>query len=386
MRAAAAAAILVLILGGCGNGDDEGGGETPERLGEPEGALDLIALPGYVEDGSADPAVDWVTPFERETGCEVSSTVAESPDEVVRLMRSGDYDGVSARGNVGLRLVEEGLVDPVNTDLIPSYADLFPQLKDRAHNTVDGVHYGVPQGRGANLMVWNSARVETEPDKPVPADLLFDPERVTQSGGRLAIPADPMFIADAAIYMREHDPDLGIENVFELDQEQFDATIELLREQRPLVGRYWSTPADAVEAFTSGAAVAGTARLVSVRAMLIGGVKVDAVVPKDGGTGFSDTWMLSSSARHPHCMYRWMNHVIGPETNAAVAVHTGQAPSNERACNLIGAHCDEYRAADEDLFDEVEYWATPLRDCGDDRGEVCKTYDEWAQAFAEVKG
>ena len=32
-------------------------------------------------------------------------------------------------------------------------------------------------------------------------------------------------------------------------------------------------------------------------------------------------------------MYMWMDHIISPEANAAVAVWFGEAPSNEKACD-----------------------------------------------------
>jgi putative spermidine/putrescine transport system substrate-binding protein len=337
-------------------------------------------------DGSMKGEPDWVAPFEQRTGCDVTSTVASSPGRVVRLMRSGRYDGVSARGDVGGALIADGLVDPVNTDLLPNYADVFPALKDHAANTVDGVTYGVPTGRTANLLIWKPAQVKRDPDEPVSWDLIFDPELASRYRGGVAAPGDPMYIADAALYLREHEPELGIENVFELDREQLEAAIELLRKQRRFIGRYWSDAAESARAFAGDAIVAGTGSLATANRLRSEGVKVDAVVPKEGTTGLSDTWMLSSDARHPNCMYLWMDHVLGPEANAAIAVRTGQAPANERACNLIGAHCDNFRAADEDLFEDVEYWTTPLRDCGDDRGETCKTYGEWARAYAELMG
>ena len=43
------------------------------ELGAGEGAVNLIAWAGYVEDGSTDPKVDWVTSFEEETGCQVTN-------------------------------------------------------------------------------------------------------------------------------------------------------------------------------------------------------------------------------------------------------------------------------------------------------------------------
>ena len=376
---------MLAALEGCGGSSGPPAGAL-QRLGAPEGRLNLVALPGYAADGSKKAEPDLVAPFERRTGCDVTTTVASSPGRVGRLMRSGRYDGVSARGDAGGALIADGLVDPVNTDLLPNYADVFPALQDQPANTVDGVTYGVPIGRTANLLIWKPAQVKREPDIAVSSDLIFDPELASRYPGGVTAPDDPMYIADAALYLRKHEPDLGIDNVYELDQEQFDAAIELLREQRRFIGRYWSDPAESAKAFASGAIVAGTGSLATANRLRSEGVKADVAVPKEGATGLSDTWMLSSQARHPNCMYLWMNHVLGPEANAAIAVHTGQAPANERACNLIGAHCDNYRAADEDLFEDVEYWTTPLRDCGDDRGEACKTYGEWARAYAEVMG
>ncbi len=66
---------------------------TPPRsdateLGEGEGEVNLIAWAGYVEDGSTDPAVDWVTPFEEATGCQVNVKIGNSSDEMVQLMQT----------------------------------------------------------------------------------------------------------------------------------------------------------------------------------------------------------------------------------------------------------------------------------------------------------
>ena len=49
-------------------------------------------------------------------------------------------------------------------------------------------------------------------------------------------------------------------------------------------------------------------------------------------------------------------------------------------------HCAKFHATDEDYFANVYYWNTPVADCGDDRGEVCKDYSEWTQAWTEIRG
>ena len=49
-------------------------------------------------------------------------------------------------------------------------------------------------------------------------------------------------------------------------------------------------------------------------------------------------------------------------------------------------HCENYDADGEKYLDDLYYWTTPVSDCGDDRGDVCKTYDDWVQGWTEVKG
>jgi putative spermidine/putrescine transport system substrate-binding protein len=117
-------------------------------------------------------------------------------------------------------------------------------------------------------------------------------------------------------------------------------------------------------------------------------VPVEAVLPKEGSTGWSDTWMISSKAKNPNCMYMWMNHIISPKANAAATEYFGEAPSSKEACGFTADknHCTTFHADDEEYFEQIYYWKTPQKDCGDDRGEVCKDYSEWTQAWTEIKG
>jgi len=80
--------------------------------------------------------------------------------------------------------------------------------------------------------------------------------------------------------------------------------------------------------------------------------------------------------------------MISPEAQAAVAEGFGEAPVNLEACELTKNpnHCTEFHADDEAWWEDVYYWTTPTADCGDDRGEVCKTQEDWEAAWAEIKG
>ncbi len=354
--------VAILAIAGCGGDDDDdsGGGEELTELGEGEGEVNLVAWAGYVEDGSTDPAVDWVTDFEKETGCQVNVKVGNTSDEMVTLMRTGEYDGVSASGDASGRLIEGGDVDPVNTDLVPNYADIFPALKDQEWNTVDGVNYGIPHGRGSNLLQWNPD--EVKPD-PTSWDVVFDPAKAAEQQGKVTAYDNAIYIADAALYLRTHNPELGIEDPYELDQEQFDAAIDLLKQQNENIGEYWSDYTKQIAAFANGDSTVGTTWQIITNLAQAEGVNVKNTLPSEGATGWSDTWMLSSEAKNPNCMYLWMNHIVSPEANAAVAEYFGEAPANEKSCALTAdkEHCDIFHADDEAFFDQIEYWKTPSR-------------------------
>ncbi len=387
----AAGLIAALIVIGCGGGGENDNGTELQKLGKSEGEVDLISWAGYVEDGSTDPNVDWVTDFEKQTGCDVKNKIAGTSDEMVQLMRTGQYDGVSASGNATARLVEGGDVAPVNVDLVPNYATVFPDLKDQSYNTFDGTHYGIPHGRGANLLMWNSDEV-----KPAPTswDVMLDPDKAADYKGKISAYDDPIYIADAAVYLKAHEPDLGIDNPYELDEDQFNAAVDLLKQQRPNVGEYWSDYAKQIQAFTNGDDWVGTTWQYQYFTLKADGQPVAAVgakqgfLPSEGATGWSDTWMISSEAQHPNCMYMWMNHIIDPKVNAQVAEWFGEAPAQSKACDFTSdpKFCDNYHAADPEFWKRVYYWNTPLADCGDDRGDVCKDYNDWVQAWTEIKG
>jgi putative spermidine/putrescine transport system substrate-binding protein len=377
--------VFMLVLAGCGSSSDDSssGGEELQKLGKGEGQVNLISWAGYVEP-------EWSKPFEQQTGCTVDNKVAGTSDEMVQLMKSGEYDGVSASGNASARLVAAGLVDPVNVDLVPNYETVFSDLKDQPYNTFDGQPYGIPHGRGANLLMWNSDDV-----KPAPTswDVMLDPEKAAKYSGQISAYDDPIYIADAAVYLKTHEPDLGIENPYELNEEQFNAAVDLLKEQRANVGEYWSEAAKQISSFANGDSTVGTTWQYQYFALGEEGAPVAAsparqgFLPKEGATGWSDTWMISSSSKHPNCMYEWMNWIIEPKVNAEVAEFFGEAPAQSLACDKTAdkGFCKKYHAEDEAFWKRVYYWETPLADCGNGE-ENCKDYNDWVQAWTAIKG
>ncbi|HEX2772604.1 MAG TPA: ABC transporter substrate-binding protein [Micromonosporaceae bacterium] len=391
----ALAAAGLLALAGCGDsggtqsGTGPGGTKPPKidklaSLGSGEGEVNIVAWAGYVENGSTDPKVDWVTGFTKETGCKVNVKVAGTSDEMVTLMKTGDYDVVSASGDASLRLIYGGDVAPVNPDLVNNYKDVFDGLKLKQWNSVDGVPYGIPHGRGANLLMYRTDKVNPAPTS---WGAVFDPNSPYK--GKVTAYDSPIYIADAALYLMKHQPDLGIKNPYALDDKQFTAAIDLLKKQNELIGEYWSDYTKEVQAFKAGNSVIGTTWQVIANLAKADGAPIEAILPEEGATGWSDTWMISAKAKHPNCGYLWMNHIVSPEANAAVAEWFGEAPSNKLACDKTADknHCATFHATDEAYFDKVWYWNTPVAQCLDGRTDVtCKDYAAWTQAWTTIKG
>jgi putative spermidine/putrescine transport system substrate-binding protein len=285
--------VLGIVGAACGDDDDDAGGAPLEAIGDGEGALNLVVWAGYAEDGSTYPEYDWVHPFQDQTGCVVKSKIAATSDEMFTLMGTGQYDGVSASGDASVRLIDADLVAPVNTDLITNYADLSTFLKDTNYNSSDGTNYGVPHGWGANYLMYNSDVVSPAPDS---WGVVFD--KSSPYAGNVTAYDAPIYIADAAVYLMSTQPDLGIEDPYSLDQEQFDASVALLKDQHAVIGEYWNDYTKAQAAFESGSTVVGTTWQVIYNLAVANNASLATVYPKEGATGWSDTWMISSEAAH----------------------------------------------------------------------------------------
>ncbi len=358
--------------------------EALKALGQPEGQLNVLAWPGYAENGSNDPKVNWVTPFEQQTGCKVNVKPFGTSDEAVTLMKTGQYDVVSASGDASLRLVASGDAEPVNTALVPNYADVQPFLKDKSWNSVGGVSYGIPHGWGANLLTWRTDKVT-----PAPASwsVMFDANSPYK--GKVIAYDSPIYLADAALYLQAHQPDLGIKNPYALDDKQFTAAVNLLKQQRPLVSEYWSDYLKESQALKNADAVVGTAWQVTVNLTKGEGAPLEAAVPSEGATGWSDTWMVAAKSAHKTCAYKWLDYIISPKVNAQVAEYFGEAPANPKACAEMTDKtlCDTYHANDAGYAAKIAYWTTPIQQCLDGRTDVkCKDYGEWTKAWTEIKG
>ena len=267
--------------------------------------------------------------------------------------------------------------------LIPSWNDFIPIFKSPAHNTVDGVHYGVSLQWGPNVLLYNHSKL-----KPGPTDwnALYDPKYK----GQITVPNNPIQIADAAFYLMHSKPSLGIKDPYELSKTQFDATVNLLKQQRKLVKLYWNYDTDGRTAFANGDVNLGAIWPVDTLALQAKKVPVTEVIPKDGATGWADTWMLAKKAPHPNCAYLWMKYATTPPVQAQQALVFGETPVNPKACPFMdkiqAGSCAKYHLNEPlDYYNTIRFWKTPIADCGNGKND-CMDYNAWQKAWTEITG
>jgi len=353
--------------------------QTPTAIGLGEGALNVVAWEGYAQD-------DWVKPFEQQTGCKVHHKYAGSSDEMVALMRQGGgglYDVVSASGDASLRLIFGHNVAPLNILLIPAWKDFIPDLQSPAFNTVKDQHYGVSYEWGPNILLYNTQKITPAPTSWA---AIYDPAH----SGQITVPDNAIQIADAALYLSKAKPALGITDPFELTQPQMDAVVDLLKQQKPLLKKYWSLASDAVDLFRNGDASIGAAWPYMTNTLRETGAPVAETIPQEGATGWADSWMISAHAPHPNCAYEWINFVTTPRVQAQQALSFGETPANTQACaemnKITPGSCTKYHAdAPAAYFKRISFWKTPVRACGNGATN-CLDYSAWQQAWQLIKG
>ncbi|NNU80191.1 ABC transporter substrate-binding protein [Halovulum dunhuangense] len=356
------------------------------EIGAGEGALSIVAWPGYIERGETDPAFDWVTSFEEATGCMVSVKTANTSDEMVALMNEGGFDLVTASGDASLRMIAGKRVQPINTDLVPSWSTVDDRLKEAPWHTVDGVHYGVPYMWGPNVLMYNT---EVFPEAPTSWNVVFEemtlPDGQSNSG-RVQAYDGPIHIADAAQYLMFHKPELGITSPYELNQEQYDAALDLLRGQRQLVARYWHDAFIQIDDFKNEGMVASGSWPFQVNLLAAGGAPVASTIPQEGATGWADTTMMHVDAPNPNCAYMWMEHSLASNLQSDLSVWFGANPSVPAACT-DGRGMQTAEGCTTNGFDEFEkirFWTTPVSAC-ESQGE-CVPYYRWVSDYIGVIG
>jgi putative spermidine/putrescine transport system substrate-binding protein len=366
--AAAAALVLVAI------GVSAPAAATPKG----EGELDLLEWPSFSDSSFA-------ASFERQTGCKIRRRDVGSSNQMVALMENGGggkVDLVSAVGDISRLLISARDVRAIAVSRIPGYAGLMPVFRSPKFTTVGSVHYGVAVAWEQNLLLFDPKQV-----KPAPTSWAVLYDRTYRS--KITVPNNPLQIADAALYLMSARPALGIRDPYELTKPQFDAALALLARQKPLVASYWNYAADEVHSFKNRQAVVGLGWPYQVLSLRAAGSPIASMIPREGATGYADSWLMAAKSRHPNCAYLWLRYMTTAQAQAKLAVALGETPTSRKACapmdvlqpgSCAGYHLDEaarYAA-------RIRFWTTPVTTCGWDGRRDCIPLVDWQKAWARL--
>lgn len=359
---------------------------TRPDAGQPrgEGAVRILAWPGYIERGETDKRYDWVTAFEQRTGCRVEVKTAGTSDEMVQLLKAPGFDLVTASGDASVRLIKTGRVQKLDLARVPSWTAVDERMKSGDWHTVDGVHYGVPYQWGPNVLMYNT---KVFPKAPRSWAVLFEDQTFPDgktSQGRIDAYDGPIAVADAALYLMKTQPALGIKDPYELSPAQYAAVVKLLKQQRPLVHRYWHDVTAHTDDFKQGTVVASSGWGYQVNTLKAEKQPVESVIPDEGCTGWADSTMLVSGAPHPVCAYAWMDWSLNPQVQAAVAEWFGSLPAVPAACGAKAPAGTEFcKIHGYDRFDKIYFWKTPEAKCVTQKS--CAPYRSWYRDYTAIK-
>ena len=313
---------------------------------------------------------------------------------------------MSASGDSSNRLIASDAVAAVDPSLFPDFADVIAPLQpetgtNNSHYVVDGQVYGVPYMYGPNFLMYN-----TDVVKPAPTswDVVFETEldgAANPYAGKITAYDFPIYIADAALYLKTHQPDLGITDPYELTSEQLDAAVELLKQQSGMIDKYWAAYTD---------------RDRRVRRQLDGGGHRLAHQPEPVRAG------RSGRRRRAHRGHdRLGRHVDDVHVGTTPQLHARvdevdddrrragrggrllrrRRPATSRRATSCASAWTRPTARDRPrwstpsgtataetptFLDSLALWKTPQADCGDDRGTTCQDYSIWQQKWTEVRG
>lgn len=357
------------------------------KLGVGEGQLNIVAWPGYIERGETVKSFDWVSGFEESTGCMVNVKTANTSDEMVALMNEGGFDLVTASGDASLRMIAGKRVQPVNIDLVPSWSDVDDRLKQAPWHYVNNKNYGVPYMWGPNVLMYNTEVFGDSP--PTSWSVVFNettlPDGQTNKG-RVQAYDGPIHVADAALYLMTHQPDLGIVSPYELNQDQYNAALDLLRGQRTLVSRYWHDAFIQIDDFKNEGMAASGSWPFQVNLLQGDKQPVASVIPEEGATGWADTTMMHVDAENPNCSYMWMEHTLSSNLMSDLSAWFGANPAVLASCTdgsgvQTAEGCTKNGLDD---FDKIRFWQTPVSQC-ESQGE-CVPYYRWVSDYIGVIG
>ena len=380
--------LAIVALVACGRAPPAPGEvaeKNPAKL-PLENELGVLLPSAYAGKTTERPRAAWFDEFERGTGCRLSLSTADDDREFVDKAQRDAVDLIIADGIVGLQLIQGGAAQPLDTRRVPPLSGVDPRFADLPWMSQFGVRYAIPFQAGVHVLMYDPT---VFPEHVTSWSLLYEAQTLPDgkpNAGRVQSSVGAIGIADAALFLRTQRPSLAIADPFELDEKQFAAALDALRQQRPLLHSIWRYGEDkALRDFRQGAVVAMSASVRQFDRLRDEGASVAMRLPAEGSTGWLHASLLKTGARHPNCAYAFMAWSLKPRIQAQLSATASTLPVVASVCRdarlLDPARCAELGA---DALDRVHFAHLPTARCRDRASRV--PYSRWFAEFESLNG
>jgi spermidine/putrescine-binding protein len=359
-RWAIAGLTFAMVMAACsddGSGGSTGGSASPVQTGPVTGSLTFFAY-----EDAFEPAL--LTPFEdANPGLDVRTAAFASGDETVTKLQGGfQADVVNVCVEDTARMVNLGLLQPIDTSRIAAWDQMFPAFKDLEGVTVDGQVYLVPMVGGTSGIMYNSDAIPGGFDSYAS---VFD----EAYAGRIGLDDDPLSgIAIAAMA-------LGIEDPMHLDDAELEQVKAFLIEKKPLLRSLVKGDADVYQLFKSGEIdVVVPGYKGSTETLQKDGEPVEYALASEGQLTWTCGYSIGANAQNVDAAYALINHYAQPETQGWQAENFFYLVSNQATLDAVSDKVvEEAGLADPGSFEHAIPYSIP------------ENYDAWQEVWREFK-
>jgi spermidine/putrescine-binding protein len=259
------------------------------------------------------------------------------------------------------RMVDLGLIQPIDTSRIEAWDTLFPSLKEQTGVVQDGEVYMVPNLGGTSGIIYNPEEVPEGVDSY--RDLFEDPNlagKVTLEDSATSV------IAITALALGHEDP-------FNLTDEDLAEIQDYLIAHKSAIRALFKGDADFLSLYRTGEIVAGFGYHDYRAAMEREGIPVE-FVPAEGSLAWLCGTSLSANTENEDAAYAAMNYYVSPETQSFYAESYTYIVSDQETLDLLKPSLvSELGLDDPSSLDAAIALQMP------------DNYDQWLDVYREFK-
>ncbi len=302
--------------------------------------LNLLVWEGYADESV-------IKPFEESSGCKVNATYVGSNDDFAPKLAAGGgvFDIISPASDSTAALIQAGFVQPIDTDRIGEWGNIYQKFRDTESITHDGNVYGMPFAWGAIAFMYLKDKF---PNPPTSISALWDPALK----GRVSLWDDKSALYVAARLNGDND-------IYHLTDEQIESAKAKLVEQRPLVRKYWSTAGELVDLYASGEVwISNTWAGYQKSLLAEKGIEVVEFIPTEKAEGWVDSMMIVKGTPNEDCAYKFLNMAISAQGQCGVANINGYSVTNPVAAKscMTDEQFKDLHQDDPDYLDSLLLW------------------------------